>query len=337
MQQIITGVIGAGRIGRLHAENLIFSMPRQFKVKSIADPYIDRTWAEESGIPVILEDYKEILNDPEIEAVLICSPSDMHADQIIEAAAAGKQIFCEKPVALDINRIKECIEACKEAGVICQVGFNRRFDPDFAKVRESVKNGQLGEPHIVRITSRDPEPPPAKYIKQSGGIFLDMTIHDFDMARFLADSDVEEVYASGAVLVDPEIGEQGDIDTAMINLKFANGALGVIDNSRKAVYGYDQRVEVFGSKGCIQAQNKTQTKTVFSGADGVISEKPLFFFLERYNQAYLNELQAFYDAVTGKGEIPCDVADGLEAVLIGKAALKSLKENRPVKLTEISE
>ena len=201
------------------------------------------------GVGKIEADHHALLNDPDIDAVVICSPTDMHAIMIEEAAAAGKQIFCEKPIARTLQEIDKALDAVKKAGVKLQIGFNRRFDANFARVRQAIVSGELGEPHLLHIISRDPGPPPISYVKVSGGMFLDMTIHDFDMARFLTGDDVEEVYAAGAVRVDPEIGEAGDLDTALVTLKFKNGVLGVIDNSRKAVYGYDQRVEVLGSAG----------------------------------------------------------------------------------------
>ncbi|MBZ4644512.1 MAG: iolG, partial [Clostridia bacterium] len=255
-KKIKVGVIGAGRIGKIHAQSVTYHIP-EAEVKTIADVYADKIkdWAHSLGIENVTNDYHDILNDPEIDAVLICSSTDTHSQITIEAAKAGKHIFCEKPIDYDLDRIHAALKAVEEAGVKFQVGFNRRFDHNFKQVRELIKAGKIGEPHIIKITSRDPEPPPVEYVKVSGGIFLDMTIHDFDMARYLSGSEVEEVYAQGAVLVDPAIGEAGDVDTAVITLKFKNGAIGIIDNSRKAVYGYDQRVEVFGSKGCVTVSN----------------------------------------------------------------------------------
>lgn len=288
------------------------------------------------GVEVVTKDYHEILADPEIGAVLICSSTDTHSPISIEAIHAGKHIFCEKPIDHDVAKINEVRKALEGTGLKYQVGFNRRFDHNFEAVRNAVQAGKIGEPHIVKITSRDPEPPSAAYVAVSGGMFLDMTIHDFDMARFLVGSDVEEVYVQSAVLVDPAIGEAGDVDTAVITMKMTNGALAVIDNSRRAAYGYDQRAEVFGSKGMVAVENDSVSNAKIATADGVTGEKPLFFFLERYMQAYAKEVTAFVDAVVNDTEVPVNQDDGLKAVLIGLAATKSAKEHRPVKISEIT-
>ncbi len=330
------GLIGAGRIGQLHAELLTYHIPGA-EIKTAAEIYIDevKEWAKQLNILNLTTDYSDILNDSEIEAVLICSSTDTHAQLIIEAAKAGKHIFCEKPIDFNIEKIKQALNSVKEAGVKLQIGFNRRFDHNFRKVRELVESGKVGDVHIVKITSRDPAPPPIEYLKVSGGIFLDMTIHDFDMARYLSISEVEEVYTQGAVLIDPAIGELGDVDTAIITLKFKNGAMGVIDNSRQAVYGYDQRVEVFGSKGYADVKNDFPNSAKLNTAGGVISDKPHYFFLERYKMSYVEELKAFVDAVAKDKEPPVTGNDGLQPVLIGLAALKSLNENKPVKIEEV--
>ncbi len=336
-KKIKIGIIGAGRIGKLHAENISYFIP-EVEIKSIADIFAEqiKDWAYGLGIKNVVEDYHEILNDPEIGAVLICSSTNTHAQISVEAAEAGKHIFCEKPVDLSIDKIKKAIEAVEKAGVKFQVGFNRRFDHNFKKVRDLVLQGKVGDPHIIKITSRDPAPPPAEYVKVSGGMFMDMTIHDFDMARYLSGSEVEEVYVQAAVLVDPAIGEAGDVDTAVVVLKFENGAIGVIDNSRKAAYGYDQRVEVFGSKGSAAASNDTPTNTILSTDEGVQSDKPLYFFLERYKNSFIDEMRDFFDAVLNDKETPVAAIDGLKPVIIGLAAKKSVAEGRPVKTSEIT-
>jgi len=330
------GLIGAGRIGQLHGEIITYNFP-EVDIKTVADIFADQAkeWVEKLKIANLTFDYKDILRDPEIEAVLICSSTDTHAQMIIEAADAGKHIFCEKPIDFDIERIRQAIRAAEAARVKLQIGFNRRFDHNFRKVREIVENGDLGDVHIVKITSRDPAPPPIEYVKVSGGIFLDMAIHDFDMARYLSASEVDTVFAQGAVLIDPEIGKLGDVDTAITTLTFRNGALGVIDNSRQAVYGYDQRVEVFGSKGSVEVKNDFPNSAVLSTADGVTSEKPHYFFLERYKTSYVEELKAFTQAVIRDEETLVTGNDGLQPVLIGAAALRSLKENRPVAVEEM--
>ena len=332
------GIIGAGRIGKVHTES-ICNYVKNAEVKAIADPFLSEetaAWAKKLGVEVVTKDYHEILADPEIGAVLICSSTDTHSPISIEAIHAGKHIFCEKPIDHDVAKINEVRKALEGTGLKYQVGFNRRFDHNFEAVRNAVQAGKIGEPHIVKITSRDPEPPSAAYVAVSGGMFLDMTIHDFDMARFLVGSDVEEVYVQSAVLVDPAIGEAGDVDTAVITMKMTNGALAVIDNSRRAAYGYDQRAEVFGSKGMVAVENDGVSNAKIATADGVTGEKPLFFFLERYMQAYAKEVTAFVDAVVNDTEVPVNQDDGLKAVLIGLAATKSAKEHRPVKISEIT-
>ncbi len=336
-RRLTLGLIGAGRIGRVHAQNLAYHLP-QARLAAVADVFAQSAQqvAAEYGLPASYDDPRRILDDPAIDAVVICTSTDTHAGLIEAAAQAGKHIFCEKPIALDLAAIDRALEAVKDAGVKLQIGFNRRFDPNFQRVRQAVATGEIGQPHLLRITSRDPAPPPIGYIKVSGGIFLDMTIHDFDMARFLMGSEIVEVYAAGAVLVDPAIGEAGDVDTALITLRFANGALGAIDNSRKAVYGYDQRVEAFGSAGMIAAGNETPHHAALSDAQGVHSALPLYFFLERYTAAYIAEMRAFITSVIEDKTPPVTGADGRIPVVIGYAAWKSVREGRPVKVSEIA-
>lgn len=331
------GIIGAGRIGRVHTES-VTRFIKGAEVAAIADPFMTEetaVWAKSQGIESVYTDYKEILNRADIDVVLICSSTDTHSKISLEAIAAGKNIFCEKPIDHDVNKIKEVMSALKNSGVKYQVGFNRRFDHNFAAAREAVKAGKIGDLNILKITSRDPAAPPVSYIKVSGGIFLDMTIHDFDMVRFMSGQEVTEVYAIGGVLVDPAIGEAGDIDTAIITLKLDSGALAVIDNCRRAVYGYDQRVEAFGSLGQVAIANDTDSSAVISNAEGVTAEKPKLFFLERYMDAYVKEVSSFIDAVINDTPVEVGVEDGLKPVLIGLAAKKSLLEKRPVKISEI--
>jgi myo-inositol 2-dehydrogenase/D-chiro-inositol 1-dehydrogenase len=335
MKTIQLGIIGAGRIGRLHAENLVRKAGVSVRTVSDLYPEAAREWAESIGISRVSGDYRDILKDPSIDAVLICSPTDTHVNVIKEAALAGKAIFCEKPVSFDYRLTTEAIAAADLAGVPLQIGFNRRFDPNFRKVREWVEEGKVGRVHMLKITSRDPSPPSPEYVRSSGGLFVDMAIHDFDMARYLSGSDITEVYAAGGVLIDPAIGELGDIDTALISLKFSNGAFGVIDNSRKASYGYDQRVEVFGSEGAVTADNDYPSNAVLYDATGVHKEKPKYFFLERYSASYVRELDEFLAAVRGEGAVPVNGHDGLQAELAAFAARLSLQEGRPVKLSEM--
>lgn len=328
------GIIGAGRIGKLHAANLI-NRVQGAQVFSVSDVYLPaaQALADKHGIPQACADYRAILKDPQIDAVFICSSTDTHSLISIEAARAGKHIFCEKPIDHDIRKVEAVLSAVKEAGIKYQVGFNRRFDKNFRRVREVVQTGGVGDVQIIKITSRDPEAPPVSYVKTSGGIFMDMTIHDFDMARYLSGSEVTEVCVFGACLINPEIAKEGDVDTCIITLRFANGALGVIDNSRQAVYGYDQRVEVFGSKGMIAAENETANNTMHYTAARVEKEKPLWFFLERYNDAFICEEQGFVDACLTGGETLVGAMDGLKPILIAIAANKSCAQGgAPVKV-----
>lgn len=332
------GIIGAGRIGKVHLESISYHV-KNATVTAMADPFMNEETEKlirSYWVSKVTKDYKDILNDKDIDAVLVCSSTDTHAAISIEAINAGKHVFCEKPVDHSIEKIQAVADALKEhPDIKFQVGFNRRFDHNFAAIRKAYDDGKIGEAHILKITSRDPEPPNPAYIKVSGGIFLDMTIHDFDMACFLTDSDVEELYVNSAVLVDPAIGEQGDVDTAIITMKMANGALAVIDNSRKAAYGYDQRAELFGSKGMVATSNDTVSSAVISNADGVTGEKPLFFFLERYMGSFSEEMRQFTEAVINDTEVPVGIHAGLQSVKIGLAARKSVEEHRPVKISEI--
>ncbi len=336
-EKIKVGIIGAGRIGKVHAESIAYHIPSA-EVVAVTDPFLNgesEKFMKELGVKKLGKDYKTIIDDPEIDAVIICSPTSTHSQYSIEAARAGKHVFCEKPVDMDVDRIKETIKVVKETGIKFQVGFNRRFDHNFMEVKNLVSKGSVGDVHIVRVTSRDPAPPPAEYVAASGGMFMDMTIHDFDMVRYLSGSEVVEVSAYGAVLVDPAIGKAGDIDTAVINLKFANGALGIIENSREAKYGYDQRVEVFGNKGTINVSNDTKSSAVLSTSEGVSSEKPLYFFLERYMESFTEEKKQFFNAIINNTDVPVGAIDGLKPVLIAKAAFKSMKEGRSVKMSEV--
>lgn len=332
------GVVGCGRIGKLHINNLINSVPG-VQVVAAADPMLDksgaREWLAERKITNVSTDFMDVINNPEVDVVFVCSSTDTHCDISMAAVQAGKHVFCEKPIDYDIDKIKKLLALVEEKGVKFQVGFNRRFDHNHKAVADAVKDGTIGDPHIVIVSSRDPEPPPASYVAVSGGIFYDMMIHDFDMARFLAGSEVTEVNAVGSVLVDPGIGEAGDVDTALVTLKFANGAIGVIDNSRKAVYGYDQRVEVFGSEGCAEDQNDTPNTAVLSTADGAVHGVAYKVMWDRYTGAFVAEMQAFADAVINDKETPVTGEDGLYPVLMAAAATKSLHEGRPVKISEI--
>ncbi|MBC7093322.1 inositol 2-dehydrogenase [Candidatus Bipolaricaulota bacterium] len=337
MAQVKIGILGAGRIGKVHAENLIRRVP-EAEVVAIAD--VRREAAErcaaELGIPRAYGDPRPLLDDRTVDAVFICTSTDTHAPLIEEAAKAGKHIFCEKPIALDLGAIDRALATVNRAGVKFMVGFNRRFDPNFARARELVAEGAIGRPHILRITSRDPEPPPLEYVKSSGGIFLDMTIHDFDMARFMVGDEVIEVYALGSVLVDKRIGELGDVDTTVVTLRFASGAIGVIDNSRRAVYGYDQRVEVFGERGMIRVDNPRLDTAVQSDAQGDHATRIFHFFMDRYTESFVREARAFTAAVLEDTKPPVTGEDGKIPVVMAYAAKRSLEEHRPVRLEEVA-
>ena len=334
--KIGVGVIGTGRIGKLHIQHLSQNIPDAELIAICSlDTETAQTLTEQFNIPHITSDYPTLLSNSQIDAVIVASSTDTHVEICQAAAEAGKHIFCEKPIALDLKQIDETLTIVEKAEVKFQVGFNRRFDTNFMRVREAVTSGEIGEPHILRITSRDPASPPIEYVKLSGGIFLDMTIHDFDMARYLIDDEVVEVYAVGDVRVDPKIGEAGDIDTAVITLRFQNGVLATIDNSREAIYGYDQRVEVFGSKGMVVAGNPLTNTVTFSGSEGSSAASPLYFFVERYKEAYLSELHAFIRCIKENTQPPVTGIDGRAPIVMGYAALKSLRENRPVQLSEI--
>ena len=330
------GLIGAGRIGRLHAEHLNGRIPHaRLEMVVDANGAAARECAQKLGLPKWGTNYHELIEQRDIDAVIICSPTDTHAELIQAAARAGKHIFCEKPIDVDLPRIDSTLQSVAQAGVLLQVGFNRRFDANFRRVRQAVANGEIGTPHQVRITSRDPAPPPLEYISKSGGIFMDMTIHDFDMARFLMGSEAEELYATGAVRVDPRIGQAGDFDTAMVLLKFANGAMGIIENCRQAVYGYDQRVEVFGSGGSILVDNNYPNTASIHAKAQVYRDPPLNFFMDRYLESYVTELTEFVQAIRGMNALPMPGVEARVPVVMAHAARKSAQENRPVRLAEI--
>lgn len=332
------GLIGAGRIGQVHADHLSTRVASA-RLLMVADAYepASRACAERYAIPAFAQDYRVVLESPDIQAVVICSSTDTHAQIIEEAAHAGKHIFCEKPIALNLASIDRALAAVERAGVKLQIGFNRRFDPNYQRVRNAVAQGEIGRPHLLQIISRDPAPPPIEYVRVSGGIFLDMMIHDFDMARYLVGGEVEQVFALGNVMIDPAIGEAGDVDTAVVMLKFANGVIGTIDNSRKAVYGYDQRVEVFGSAGAIQTGNNYPNTAIISDSQSVRRDLPLHFFMERYTQSFVTELEAFVEAVLQDAPSPVTGLDGRAPVVIALAARRSLLDNRPVGISEVEQ
>lgn len=335
-RQIKIAVIGTGRMGSVHVANLVNKMP-EASLSAICDIRLDvaQAVAEQWGIEKVVQDYHELLADPGIEAVLIATSTDTHAAVIKDCAAAGKHIFCEKPLALDLKSIDEALEVVNKAGVKLQVGFNRRFDKNFRRVREIVRSGELGRPCILKITNRDPELPSKTFLRASGGLFLDMTIHDFDMARFQI-GEVEEVYATGSVLIDEELNSFGDLDTAVITLKFVDGTVGSIDNSRQAVYGYDQRLEVFCLNGTAMAENETEDTVAKANREGYHTSRIPNFFMQRFASCYVDEVQQFLQCVRDDTPTPTTGEDGRKAVVIGYAAWKSYHENRPVKISEIT-
>lgn len=323
------GVLGVGRIGKMHAGIIARETPGAalagvFDVNDEAA----RSVAAEFQVPVM--SVEEMLASTDVDAVAICSSTDTHVELIEKAAAAGKAIMCEKPVSLDLTEVDKALAAVEAAGVPFMVGFNRRFDPTHAAVQRAVADGRVGEPHIARLSSRDPAPPPVEYIKVSGGIFVDMMIHDFDMARFVVGSPVIEVYATGGVRIDPAIGEAGDLDTAVVVLKHENGTITTIDNSRQAVYGYDQRLEVLGSAGMAMSENPMKDSAMVFTAQGRDGANLPYFFLDRYMDSYRQEWQAFVRYVEEGGPSPVSGADGRAPVAIGIAAWESVRTGKTV-------
>lgn len=315
----------------MHTHNLVRHVP-EARVKSVASPHVDPGWAAELGISVATTDPDELLRDTEIEAVVIATPSGRHVEMIRRAAHAGKQIFCEKPVAFSPQAIAEAIAAAEAAGVRLQVGFNRRFDPSICRLAEAVRSGDVGRLHSLRVINRDPQRPPIDFVRRSGGLFFDFTIHDLDTLRFVSGSEIEEVYAVGAALVDPEIGAAGDIDTAIVTARLECGALCVIDNSRETHYGYDQRFEAFGSKGNLTVDNLRPTTVTAYLKAGVYEDSPLPSFVERYQDAFIGELQGFLRSIREGGEVAVSGADALAAVEAAVAARTSLEQHRPVRV-----
>ncbi len=333
---INVALIGAERIGRVHAQNLAHRIPSA-QLSLVVDPDYEaaQRLAALFNVARASDDYQEALADPSIEAVLICSPVATHVAISRQAAHAGKHIFCERPISHSLAEIDETLRVVEKAGVKFQVGFNRRFDANFKRVREAIASGEIGDPSLLHIISRDPAPPAIDYIRISGGLFLDMTIQDFDMARYLVGAEVEEVFAMAGVRVDPRIGQAGDVDTAMIMLRFANGVIGSIDNSRLAAYGYDQRVEVFGSKGSIGTLNNYPNQAIVSDSAGVRRDLPLNFVMDRYMDSFIAEVSAFVDAILRDAPVPVSGEDGRIAVVMALAAAQSHREHRPVRLDEV--
>lgn len=325
-----TGIclVGAGRIGRIHAANVARHPRARLEGVVDVDAASAQALADQWGAPAM--DLQQALATPSIGAIIIATSTDTHLDLIDAWASAGRAILCEKPLDLDIARARRSRDRAADAGVALYVGFNRRFDPSFRRVHDELRDGRIGALEVVSITSRDPAPPPSDYIRRSGGLFRDMTIHDLDMARWLLDEEPARVFATGSCLSDPAIGAAGDVDTASLVLETRTGKLCQITNSRRCSYGYDQRLEVFGADGLLRADNRTATTVEHAGAAGFLSEPALPFFLERYAEAYRLELDAFLDAISGSPSTLASAEDGLRALLLAEAAERSLQEGRAV-------
>ena len=327
------GLLGAGRIGQVHAE--VVAAHEGTKLAAISDVYAPAAEELAAKYHAQVRSSDEIIADDAINAVLIATSTDTHSDLIEAATQAGKAVMCEKPVDLSLERARACLKAVSATGRPVMIGFNRRFDPSFAAIRDSLAAGQIGKAELLSVTSFDPAPPPVEYIKVSGGMFRDMMIHDFDMTNFIMGETPVSISASGACLVDPEIGRAGDIDTAVVTLSYADGKLAVIKNSRRAAYGYDQRLELLGADGLLQAQNMLENTVVKSTGQGVISAKPTYFFIERYMPAYKAEWAAFVAAVQEGDDMPVSLQDGVQALAMAEAAQRSFDSSRPVRLADV--
>lgn len=333
MKKLNVGIFGAGRIGQIHATNLIANP--NITIKRIVDPFADKLKDFEEKIGIKLDtDPDSILNDEDIDAVLICTPTDTHVDYIIKSAEKGKHIFCEKPVSLSDEESMRAYKAVKEAGVKFQIGVNRRYDRNFAYAKKIIDEGKVGNLELIRVDSRDPEAPSLDYVKSSGGLFMDMTIHDFDMVRFITGKEVVEVYTQASVKCNEEI-KGIDVDTAIINLRFEDNSIGVILNSRRAAYGYDQRLEAFGSKGTTMVENDLEANVIYADKAGYHIPNPEFFFLERYTGAYNAEINDFADAVFNDRQTSVTIEDAIMAQRIAIAAKESLDCGKPVKVRMI--
>ena len=323
-------LFGAGRIGSIHADNV--AKNKAVAIRYVVDAFAPAAQELAERYHATVVTVEQALADPQIHGVIIASSTNTHADLMEQAARAGKAIFCEKPVDLSFSRVQECLSVVEAAGVVCAIGFNRRYDPQFAKLKQALKNAQIGNLEMLTITSRDPSPPPIDYIKVSGGLFRDMMIHDFDLARWFLAEEPVEVFATASCQVDPAIGEAGDVDTALVTLKTASGKLCQISNSRRAVYGYDQRIEAFGSAGMLQVGNQLESSLTFTGHNGSQGAKPQFFFLERYKDAYALELNDFIACIADGKQPLATGLDGLKSMVLAEAALESSRTGKVVKV-----
>jgi len=323
-------LFGAGRIGKIHAANVVRQAGVKLRYVIDVDTAVATALAAQHDASVAT--VETALADPKVGAVVIGSSTDTHADLIMRAAAAGKAIFCEKPVDLAVDRARTCAAAVQRAGVTCMIGFQRRFDPTFAALKERLLAGEIGNPEMLVVTSRDPGAPPVEYLKRSGGIFRDMLIHDFDVFRWILDDDAVTLYATGSVLTDPAVGTVGDVDSTAVTIRTKRGRLAQINTSRRAAYGYDQRFEVLGSEGMLQAGNHKPTEVVAATAASVSEDKPEHFFLERYRAAYALEMAHFFDAVANGKPVRTSIDDGVKALELADAATTSWREQRIVEL-----
>lgn len=334
MEKIRIALLGMGRIGKIHFSTIQQNFT-EVKIAAVADPNLNKnSLGKQYGVNFCLDAF-EILDSADIDAVLICTPTSSHAQLIEKAILSGKHIFCEKPMDLSLEKTVALTEMAEDAGCKLMLGFNRRFDPNFLQAYKSVKEGRIGDIQIVKITSRDPGLPPIDYIENSGGLFMDMAIHDFDMARYIKGREVVEVFAKGMAFIDPAVTKAGDIDTALTMLTFDDGTYAVIDNSRKAAYGYDQRLEVFGSDGMIQVENDLHNRNALFDKSGIHHALPLDFFMDRYTGSYRKEMELFVDALVHDKPVPVGGADAIQATMIAMAAKKSMEEKRSVRLSEI--
>ncbi|MGB2399151.1 MAG: inositol 2-dehydrogenase [Candidatus Puniceispirillaceae bacterium] len=327
------GLLGAGRIGQVHAAAI--SAHPDSVLAAVSDVYVPAAEALATPYDAAVKSSDEIIADSAIDAVLVATSTDTHSDLIEAATRAGKAVLCEKPVDLSLARARVCLANAEQTGQPVMVGFNRRFDPNFALIKEGLAAGEIGKAELLSITSFDPAPPPVSYIKVSGGLFRDMMIHDFDMANFIMGEAPVSISATGSCVVDPEIGAAGDIDTAIVTLTYADGKLAVIKNSRRAGYGYDQRLEVLGADGLLQVNNMLESSVVKSTTDGVVSAKPTYFFLERYMPAYRAEWAAFVEAMQANNPMPVTLEDGVQALAMAEAAKQSLDTGKPVALADV--
>ena len=327
------GLLGTGRIGRLHAETIASHSESSLHAVSDIDSDSAKELAIQYGVSVKPAD--DVISDPNVDAILIATSTDTHSEFIEKASLSGKAVLCEKPVDLNLNRAKECLDKVSTANNSIMIGFNRRFDPNFAQLKKSLDNGEIGNRELLTITSFDPAPPPISYIKTSGGLYRDMMIHDFDLSNFIMGELPISISAVGHSLVDPAIGVAGDVDTAVVTMSYADGKIAVIKNSRRAAYGYDQRIEILGSEGLLQAENILENSVVKSNNDGVISAKPKYFFLERYIGAFKAEWDAFLKSIRNDKPVPVTLQDGVAALAMAEAAAQSQNTGQSIQLKEL--